>query len=270
MLELYHHGSSVCAAKVRLALAEKGVSVDRYHYVDILKGEQFSDAYRQINPNSVVPSMVHDGRIINESTLICEYADQAFDGPALRPPGAYDRYRVGLWTKAVDEVLHPACSEVTYVSCHRHIILKLPPDELEAYFESTPARTVKGNWRERKRALVMQGFDAPGVELHFDVYDRHLAKMEATLENGPWLAGEALTLADIALAPYLLRLDMLGMTGFWEAGRLPRVADWYARMRARPSFGPALVEWCPPELARDFATYGAESWPSVRRIIGID
>ena len=50
MLELYHHGSSVCAAKVRFALAEKGVEVDKAHYIDILAGEQFTDAYRSINP----------------------------------------------------------------------------------------------------------------------------------------------------------------------------------------------------------------------------
>ena len=50
MLELYHHGSSVCAAKVRFALAEKGVGVDQSHYIDILAGEQFTDEYRAINP----------------------------------------------------------------------------------------------------------------------------------------------------------------------------------------------------------------------------
>jgi ganglioside-induced differentiation-associated protein 1 len=269
MLELYHHGSSVCAAKVRLAMAEKGVVADRYHYVDILEGEQFSDEYRKINPNSVVPSMIHDGRIINESTLICEYVDAAFAGPPLRPDDPYGRYLVATWTKAVDELLHPACAEVTYVSAHRHIIRRLPPDELEAYFQKTPERSVKGNWRDRKRALVMEGFDAPGVDSFFRLYDSYLAKMETALEHGPWLAGAEFTLADIALAPYLLRLDMLNMRGFWEGGRLPRVAEWYGRFRQRPTFGPALVEWCPEALANDLGRYGAESWPDVRRIVGI-
>jgi ganglioside-induced differentiation-associated protein 1 len=269
MLELYHHGSSVCAAKVRLALAEKGVAVDRYHYVDILKGEQFSESYRKINPSCVVPSMVHDGRILNESTLICEYIDRAFDGPRLRLDGAYDKYRVSVWTKAVDELLHPACSEVTYVSCHRHIIRRLPPDELEAYFERTPARSVKGDWRARKRELVMQGFEAPGVEAHFHLYDRYLNRMEEALDSGLWLTGARFTLADIAMAPYVLRLEMLGMQGFWANGRLPRVEDWYTRLKARATFKPALPDWCPADLRADLERYGAESWPSVRRIVGI-
>ena len=47
MIELYHHGSSVCAAKVRLVLAEKSLEW-KSHYVDILKGEQFDSDVHQI------------------------------------------------------------------------------------------------------------------------------------------------------------------------------------------------------------------------------
>ena len=115
MLELYHHGSSVCAAKVRFALAEKGVGVDQSHYIDILAGEQFTDEYRAINPKAVVPSLVHDGKILNESTVICEYIDDEFSGPDLIPSDAYGRAQMRMWTKAVDEQLHPACGELTFV-----------------------------------------------------------------------------------------------------------------------------------------------------------
>jgi len=269
MLELYHHGSSVCAAKVRLTAAEKGVVFDRYHYVDILAGEQFGDDYRRINPKSVVPAMVHDGRTVIESTLICDYLDEAFAGPALQADDPYTRYRMRLWTKAVDELLHPSCAEITYVSCHRHIIKRLPPAELEAYFEQTPERTVKGAWRQRKRELVELGFDAPGIEAQFRLYDAHLLQMEDALRAGPWLAGESFTLADIALAPYLNRLDMLQMAGFWTGGRYPRVADWFERMRARPTFGPAIPSWCPANLTDDLRRFGAESWPRVRKMLAI-
>ena len=54
MLDLYHHGSSVCAAKVRFALAAKNVAVDNAHYLDILNGEQFTEEYRKINPLSLI------------------------------------------------------------------------------------------------------------------------------------------------------------------------------------------------------------------------
>ncbi|MCG8443862.1 MAG: glutathione S-transferase N-terminal domain-containing protein, partial [Caulobacterales bacterium] len=74
MLELYHHGSSVCAAKVRFALAEKGLEWTG-HYIDILKGEQHDEAFRRLNPKTVVPVLVDDGEVITESTVICEYID---------------------------------------------------------------------------------------------------------------------------------------------------------------------------------------------------
>jgi glutathione S-transferase len=269
MLELYHHGSSVCAAKVRLALDEKGVEVDRYHYVDILRGEQFAPEFLEINPSAVVPALVHDGRAVNESTLICEYIDHVFPGRKLQPEDPYELYRMKLWTKAVDELLHPACADVTYVACHRHIILRLGPQELEAYFESTPEQSVKGGWRQRKRELVTLGFEAPGIEAKFRLYDAHLAKMEAALGEHAWLAGDAFSLADISLAPYVNRLAMLSMSGLWEGGRLPRVADWFARVKGRPTFQRALLDWCPAELTEDLARYGAASWPTVREIVAL-
>ncbi len=76
-LELYHHGSSACAAKVRFALAEKHVAWVG-HYVDILAGEQFKPEFLAINPKAVGPVLVHDGEIIPESTVICESAEDAF------------------------------------------------------------------------------------------------------------------------------------------------------------------------------------------------
>jgi len=267
MLELYHHGSSVCAAKVRFTLDEKGVPVDEYHYVDILKGEQFDPAFLKINPHAVVPSLVHDGKVINESTLICEYLDDVFPEPRLQPEDPFARHRMKLWTKAVDELLHPACAEVTFVSCHRHIIKRLSPEALEAFLDNTPEHSVKGGWRQRKRELVMLGFDAPGVDAKFRLYDSHLKQMEAALRNQSWLAGDAFSLADISLAPYVNRLDMLSMSELWENGRLPQVAAWFARIKSRPAFQSALLDWCPSELTADLARYGALSWPKVSQIV---
>ena len=107
MLSLYHHGSSACAAKVRFALAEKQLQWEG-HYVDILKGEQFHPGYLAINPRGVVPALVHDGNIITESSVICEYLEEVFPEHPLLPASPLARARVRYWTKAVDEELHPA------------------------------------------------------------------------------------------------------------------------------------------------------------------
>ena len=102
MLELYHHGSSVCAAKVRFALAEKGVDVDKSHYIDILAGEQFTDEYKKINPKAVVPSLVHDDKVLNESTVICEYLEETHPEPNLIGNSALERAEVRKWVRWID------------------------------------------------------------------------------------------------------------------------------------------------------------------------
>ena len=121
MLELYHHGSSACSAKVRLALAEKQLQWTS-RYVDILAGEQFRPAFLRINPKGVVPALVHDDCIVRESTVICEYAEEVFPEHPVYPDTPWERAQVRIWTKAVDEELHPACSTITYVVSHRHTL----------------------------------------------------------------------------------------------------------------------------------------------------
>ena len=269
MLELYHHGSSVCAAKVRFALAEKGVDADEMHYVDILKGEQFDPAYLKINPKAVVPALVHNGNIINESTVICEYVNDAFDGPELVPEDPLARARMRMWEKAVDEQLHPACGELTFVCCHRHIVMRLGEEKLREFLSSTPDQSVTSTWKERKKEIVRLGFDAPGIENTIRLYDDYLSKMNDALEEHEWLAGAEFSLADVGLAPYVNRLDMLSMSGMWASGRYPNVEAWFERIKAMDSFAPTFLEWCPGELTNDLRTFGEQSWPDVKRIIGI-
>ena len=94
--------------------------------------------------------------------------------------------------------------------------------------------------------------------------------MEDSLKaNGEWLVGGAFTMADIALAPYVNRLAMLGMEKMWRDGRLPHVGAWFERVKARESFKPAFVAWMPESLANDLITNGRKSWPEVGRILGL-
>jgi glutathione S-transferase len=264
MLQLYHHGSSVCAAKVRLALAEKGIAWEG-HYVDILAGEQFKEGYLRINPRAMVPAVVHDGRTIIESTLICEYLDQVFPDHPIYPRDAFACYQARLWAKAVDEELHPACSALTYVVSHRHTIMRSGLGSFEDFLktpsnETKEARTLKWQW-------LQHGLDAPGAADKVRLYLRHIRKMEEALGSQPWLAGEQFSIADIAMAPYVNRLAMLQLSEIWEGGKLPRVADWFARLRGRPTFKPALLEWIPEGLRNDLERNGAKSLPDVRRIL---
>ncbi len=265
MLELYHHGSSVCAGKVRFVLSEKGLEW-KGHYLDILKGDQFAPEYMKLNPKAVVPTLIHDGQVILESTVICEYLDEVFREPPLMAPGAVPRAKTRLWTKAVDEDLHPACAELTFASCHGHIIRRLPPDKYKQFLDSTPPLSVTAKWHERKKQIVALGTGAPGLAQTFKLYDRYLQKMEDALGEHKWLVGNEFSLADVALAPYVNRLDMLGMSEMWTLDR-PRVTEWFERIRSRRSFRPSFLEWCPADLTNDLNTFGSQTWPEVRRML---
>ena len=216
MLHLYHHGSSVCAAKVRLVLAEKGLEWTGT-YIDILKGEQFAPDYVKLNPKAVVPTLIHDGKVITESTLICEYLDDAFPDKPLKPADPHARWRMRLWTKAVDDEVHPACAELTFSCTHRHTLSRLPADELERFLDATPAKSVKPGWKARKREIVTQGFAAPGT-------------------------GSAAGPAVISTACWLLRKELARMARSWETSSKQLGTGWSKPLplavnavRARPT-----------------------------------
>jgi len=268
MLELYHHGSSVCAAKVRLVLLEKDVEF-KAHYIDILVGEQFTPEYLALNPKGVVPTLVHHGRALVESTAICEFLDEVFPSPPLKPDSPYDRHAMRLWTKAIDEDLHPACAVITFASCHRHIVRRAGPEAVERFLESTPSQSVTPEWKAQKRRVIELGFEATEVAAKFRLYVKYLDKMEQTLAAQSWLAGNTFSLADIGMTPYVNRLAMLSMAGLWEDSARPRVEDWFARVRARPSFKSAVMDWCPEQLSLDLKNFGAQSWPEVQRVLAV-
>jgi glutathione S-transferase len=265
MLTLYHHGSSVCAAKVRLVLSEKQLPWEGV-YLDLLKGDQFDRDYVKLNPKAVVPTLVHDGKVVLESTVISEYLDEVFPQIPMRPADAFDRAQMRLWTKAVDENLHPACAELTFASCHRHIVRRLSPEKLSEFLESTPPISITASWHARKQEIVREGLSAPGIEAAFRLYDSYLQKMEDTLQKQPWLAGHQISLADTSLIPYVNRLDMLGMSEMWILRR-PRLTDWFERVKKRPSFNPALLDLCPPDLTKDLITFGTESWKEAKSFL---
>jgi glutathione S-transferase len=76
-MKLFHSVSSPNSRRVRIFLAEKGLSIPLVA-VDLGKSEQHSDAYRAINPRRVVPTLVlDDGTAIGEVPAICRYIEEA-------------------------------------------------------------------------------------------------------------------------------------------------------------------------------------------------
>jgi glutathione S-transferase len=258
MIELYHFGFSTCSQKVRLVLAEKKIDFVS-HEIDILSGGQHDPAYVRLNPDHVVPTLVHDGAVLIESTLINEYLDDAFPGIPLRPADPVERHRLRMWTKMLDEKVHAATAAVTFAIGPRVMILQKPAGEREAEIEAIPDSKA----RAARRSVIEHGVKAPefagALAQMIDLLDR----MEAALASGRWLSGEAFGLADAAVLPYVLRLDHLAMTPLLSAPARPRLADWYHRVRARPSFATAIAEWAPEPAVAFLRGTGEAVWGDV-------
>lgn len=266
MLTLFHHGSSACAAKARFALAEKQLPWES-RYIDIMRGEQFSADYVALNPKAVVPTLLHDNTVIVESTVICEYLDDAFPERPLMPADPVERANVRIWTKAVDEELHPACSAVTYVVSHRHTILRNGAGSHEEFLARGGAEGRAA--RERKWQWLQLGLEAPGAQAQLEVYVGYLKKMNRKLEGQDWLVGNRFSMADVSLAPYVNRLSILSMDAIWQHGRLSRVDDWFARIKARASFKAAFDEWMPEDLAAEMRANGRNAWPAIEAMLDL-
>ena len=78
-VEMYQFGDSPCCMKVRLVLAEKGVSWQE-HFLKSWEFEHFQPDYLELNPHGIVPTLVHDGQVYIQSNVIVEYLDDRFQG----------------------------------------------------------------------------------------------------------------------------------------------------------------------------------------------
>ncbi len=258
MLTLYHGRGSVCSIKARLALAEKDVSFDSR--LLMLRGDQFDSAYMKLNPNAVVPTLVHDGNVVIESTVIMHYVDEAFSGPSLMPSGGLARSKVRMMTKLMDEHVHVACMTMTFATAYRAQLAGMPPHELEAALAKSPDKRRS----EIKRQVAAHGLEAAPVVEALTVQEQLLDRIDAAMQDGPYIAGVDWSLADAAATPYVWRLDKLKLARMWD--RRPGVAAWYERIRARPSFKTAVEDWL---TAAEIERYANEPdpWPKVREIL---
>ncbi len=153
MMELYHYPFSTCSQKVRLVFAEKKLDFVS-HEVDLIAGGQHDPDYVKLNPNHVVPTVVHDGTVLIESTLINEYLDEAFPETPMRPPTPAKRHGLRLWTKRMDEKVHPAIATVTFAMGPRMIVLQQSAEEREAEQKAaTAVLRAQGVWREETNAV---------------------------------------------------------------------------------------------------------------------
>lgn len=241
-LDLYHAWISSASRRVRFALEEKGLPW-RGVLIDLLKFEQHEPGYLALNPNGVVPTLTHDGRPVIEATVICEYLDDAFPETPLRPADAHGRARMRVWSKWTDEVAIRAFQVASWNRMMGPTARQWSDAEVEARLARVPNPDRREDWRRMAR----EPFGEAEIAHALANIRRTLGRMEAALADGPWLAGESFSLADIHMSAYAVRLGEYEAKGLRWAD-YPRAADWWARLQARPAFARAKIE---PVVFRD-------------------
>lgn len=238
MLTLYHYDRSTACQRVRLLLEEKGLDWKSV-VVDTARGDgdTLPDNYHRINPKGLVPALEHDGAGIAESLVILEYLEDAFPGTAFRPEAPAERARMRLWMRRIDDGVHVASRTIGVCIVNRHIYLERGEKKIADYH----ARMRDHVRRDNDRVNIEMGLDSPLLPGALHTFRRLFEEMDARLADHDWLAGDAYSLADIALVVYLRRMESFMMAPLWA--HMTNLTAWYDRIAARPAYRRAVIDW---------------------------
>ncbi len=235
MLELYHFEPVANSMKPLLALSEKGIDfVSRQLNLDGKRWEQYSDAFLAINPDGQVPVLVHDHKVITESTVINEYIEDVFHEVPLRPHDPYWRARMRIWTKFVDEYLCPALT-VIGANFATPFAQKIDKAEMEAILARIPLEGPRRKWA----TVSSTGYSDEELADARRRLKTAVEKAEASLAEHQWLASPTYSLADVNAYSMLSGTERVAGEALSEQAS-PRVFDWLRRMEQRPAVKKAL------------------------------
>ena len=207
MWQLYQFPLCPFSRKVRLALAEKGIAHELKRVSPWAQDDDFAD----LNPAGETPVLVEEakGIVLIDSGAICEYFEETVERAPMVPGTALNRAEVRRLVAWFDGRLH------------REVVAPLMEE------------------RMRKRLVSRAPPDTGTLRRAMTAANGHLDYIDYLLDHRRWLAGPALTLADLAAAAQLSVADYLGGVD-WRGHK--QTADWYAVMKSRPSFRPLLAE----------------------------
>ena len=251
-VHLFHFDGAPCAQRVRFALHEKGLARGREvrfdaddaascrgedgawvsRQVSLIKKDHMTDAYAQIQPNLVVPALVHDGVLHVESMDIVAYLDEAFGGTRLIPVEPEQLADAEALTN-LGKDLHRSIRFVTFRWGLRGLA-RLSEKE-EAQLKSL--LTAGGDGEQL--ASFYEGWDQDAIPdavyvEHLEGLNRAFGELDTRLADGRgFLTGDDITMADIIWAMKTLRLMECD---YPFAACFPNYHAWYERVARRPAF----------------------------------
>jgi glutathione S-transferase len=236
MMILHHAWRSSASRRVRLCLEEKGLEYEGHH-VDLEKMEHHSPEYLAINPLGVIPTLIHDGKPLHESGTICEYLDESFPDPKLRPDTPYERAEMRNWIRHIDGLI----GNLIIFNWRHHLqktAQQWSDQELAERLKKIPSKERQEAWlRVARKPYTEEERDAARGKLVTLLLDR----MEEALKPSGWLVGKAYSITDIAAVPFVKRIDEEIAPHEVTANKHPRVSEWWAKIQARPAFARAKI-----------------------------
>ena len=234
-IHLWHGGMSNCSQRCRITLNELGLDFES-HLLNLQAGEHATEEFQQINPNGVVPALIHDGTLIVNSVDIIDYLDNTLGNGDLRPANVEE---------AIAESLdHADKSQLALKYCTFEFFFQHGPRASDETFQKIVSglhsEFLQNFWHEYR-----QGFSRERIhDMVGRVHDDFLRREEVLKDGRTWMAGEQFSLADIAWMPNFHRFELL----HWPLHLYPNLMRWFEMASKRPSYGKALDGWEPQKL----------------------
>lgn len=242
-LHLYHAGWSNCSMRVRMTLEEKRLPWTSHH-LDTRRGEHITPEYFGINPNGLVPALVHDGDVWIESADIIRYLDDIYPEPRLMPADEERAALVEEWRKLASEIHVKAVKTYIYASRPSGSRRRKTAEDM-AYYRSlqTNEELLAFHEKDSSDEGITESDRAEAERLLHEAF----ARLDAVLGEQAWLAGNEFTLADITWLPLYYTLAKVGFPFDSHAN----VLAWAKMASDRPSYQKGIVDWFdgPPEVA---------------------
>ena len=218
--KLYNALQSTCSQRVRYTLHYKSISYSM-EILDLFSGDQLKPEYLSINPNGVVPALVHDGKIVLDSSVIIEYLEDInINHNPLRPAEPENAAKMRAMIRYFDEVAGPSVRIPSYNMAFLPHFQDLSEKEFIALAESKPLR------KDFLLKMGRTGFSEKDMNDSTAKIDATCNRMEVWLEEsgGPFLLGKAITYADICIMPVIVRMQDLGRSDLWASNT--KVIEW--------------------------------------------